>query len=90
MAKSKLVQANEKIAENVVGGYKKIETGVVGGYKAIEDSVVGGFTDMTDSFVDRFLTKDGETVREAKRRLAREQEEHKAKAEEKKVAHGKK
>ena len=25
MAKSKLVKANEKIAENVVGGYKKIE-----------------------------------------------------------------
>jgi hypothetical protein len=25
MAKSKLVKVNEKIAENVVGGYKKIE-----------------------------------------------------------------
>lgn len=33
MAKSKLVEANEKIAENVVGGYKKMEEGVVGGYK---------------------------------------------------------
>ena len=32
MAKSKLVQANEKIAEGVVGGYKKIENGVVGGF----------------------------------------------------------
>ena len=31
MAKSKLVEANEKIAEGVVGGYKKIEEGVVGG-----------------------------------------------------------
>ena len=30
MAKSKLVKANEKIAEKVVGGYKKIEEGVVG------------------------------------------------------------
>ena len=27
MAKSKLVQANEKIAESVVDGYKKIENG---------------------------------------------------------------
>lgn len=27
MAKSKLVKANEKIAENVVGGYKAIEEG---------------------------------------------------------------
>ena len=32
MAKSKLVQANEKIAEAVVGGYKKIEDGVVEGF----------------------------------------------------------
>ena len=29
MAKSRLVKANEKIAEKVVGGYKKIEEGVV-------------------------------------------------------------
>ena len=33
MAKSKLVKTNEKIAREVVGGYKKIEEGVVGGYK---------------------------------------------------------
>ena len=39
MAKSKLVKVNEKIAENVVGGYKKIEKGVVGGYKKIENGV---------------------------------------------------
>ena len=31
MAKSKLVQVNEKIAESVTSGYKKIEDGVVGG-----------------------------------------------------------
>lgn len=35
MAKSKLVKANEKIADAVVGGYKKIEEGVVGGYKKL-------------------------------------------------------
>ena len=35
MAKSKLVKVNEKIAENVVGGYKKIEETVVGGYKKL-------------------------------------------------------
>ena len=33
MAKSKLVKANEKIAEKVVNGYKKIEETVDGGYK---------------------------------------------------------
>lgn len=38
MAKSKLVQANEKIAEAAVNGYKKIEGGVVGGYHRIEDA----------------------------------------------------
>lgn len=58
MAKSKLVQANEKIAETVVGGYKKIENAVVEGYTKIEDR-----------FVDAYLTKDGETVEEAKARL---------------------
>ena len=73
MAKSKLVQANEKIAESVVDGYKKIENGVVSGYKKIETGVVEGFTKMTDHFVDQFLTKEGETVAEAKARLAREQ-----------------
>ena len=51
MAKSKLVKANEKIAEGVVGGFNKI----------------------ADKFVDNFLTKEGESVEEAKERLAAEQ-----------------
>lgn len=58
MAKSKIVEANEKIAEAVVGGYKKIEKGVVEGYTKIEDK-----------FVDTYLTKEGETVEDAKKRL---------------------
>lgn len=58
MAKSKLVKTNEKIAETVVGTYEKIESTVVGGYTKIEDA-----------FVDRYLTKDGETVAEAKKRI---------------------
>lgn len=62
MAKSKLVKANEKIAENVVGGYKKIESGVA-----------EGFAKISDKFVDQFLTHEGESVQEAKARLAREQ-----------------
>jgi hypothetical protein len=59
MAKSKLIGANKKIENVVVGGYKKIENGVV-----------GGFNRMTDKFVDNFLTKDGESVEEAKKRLS--------------------
>jgi len=58
MAKSKLVKANEKIAETVTGGYKKVETAVVDGYTKIEDK-----------FVAAYLTREGETVEEAKARL---------------------
>lgn len=61
MAKSKLVEANKKIEKAVVGSYKKVEDTVVGGYQKIEDK-----------FVDQFLTKDGETVEEAKARLKQE------------------
>lgn len=61
MAKSKLVKANEKIAEKVVGTFEKIE-----------DTVVGGYTKIEDAFVDRYLTKDGESVEEAKQRLKKE------------------
>ena len=67
MAKSKLVKANQKIAENVVSGYHKIEEGVV-----------SGFTRITDKFVDEFLTKEGESVEDAKRRLAAEQAKRQA------------
>ena len=62
MAKSKLEKANEKIAEKVVGGCK-----------AIENSVVGVYTKIEDKFVDQFLTKDGETVEDAKARLKTQQ-----------------
>lgn len=62
MAKSKLVTANEKIAEKVVGTYKNIE-----------DTVVSGYTKVEDAFVERYLAKDGETVKEAKERLKKEQ-----------------
>lgn len=73
MSENKFVKANEEIAETVVSGYKKIEEGVVGGYKKIEEGVVSGFTKMTDKFVGSFLTRDGETVDDAKARLAEEQ-----------------
>ena len=61
-----------------MGGYKAIEKGVVVGYKKIENGVVEGFTKMTDKFVDQFLTHDGETVEEAKARLAQEQADREA------------
>lgn len=72
MAKSKIVKANEKIAEAVTDGYKKIEKGVVEGYKKIEKGVVDGYTKIEDKFVDTYLSKEGETVEEAKARLKKD------------------
>lgn len=58
MAKSKLITANQKIAEQVVHAFKVVESAVVGGYTKVEDA-----------FVDQYLTKEGESVQEAKERL---------------------
>lgn len=73
MAKSKIVKANEKIAETVVKGYKTVEDAVVGGYKKMEESVVGTYTKVEDKFIDKYLTREGETVEEAKARLKKEE-----------------
>ena len=56
---SKIVEAKEKIAEAVVGGYMKIETGVV-----------EGFEKVTDKCVEKLLAKEGESVEDAKKRLS--------------------
>ena len=66
---SKLVEANEKIAEAVAGGYKKIETGVVEGYKKIETGAVEGFNKVSDKCVEKLFAKEGESVEDAKKRL---------------------
>ena len=67
---SKIVEANEKIAEAVVGGYKKIENGVVGGYMKIETGAVKGFEKVTDKCVEKLFAKEGESVEDAKKRLS--------------------
>ncbi len=67
---SKFVEANEKIAEAVVAGYKKIETGVVEGYKKIETGAVEGFTKINDKIVEKVFAKEGESVEDAKKRLS--------------------
>ena len=56
---SKIVEAKEKIAEAVVGGYKKIETGVV-----------EGFEKVTEKCVEKLFAKEGESVEDAKKRLS--------------------
>ena len=50
------------------------EKELVDGYKKIEDGAVDGFNKIADEFVGKFLLKEGETVEEARQRLAKEQE----------------
>lgn len=63
--KSKIVEANEKIAEEVTSGFSKIQDGVVEGFSKIEES-----------FINRYLKRDGESVAEAKERLQKEARKH--------------
>lgn len=72
---SKFNDANEKIAEKVVEGYKKIEDGVVAGYKKIENGAVEGFGKVVDKCVEVLFAKEGESVEDAKARLAHKDEE---------------
>lgn len=66
MAKSKLIKANETIAREITKRLAKINRTVVDGYIKIEDQ-----------FVDQFLTRDGESISDAKKRLERENTERK-------------
>ena len=66
-------EVGQVIEEGVANAYQKIEEAVVGSYKKIEDTVVLGYTKIEDKFVDMYLTKDGETVEQAKKRLKKEQ-----------------
>ena len=75
MAKSKFVQANQKIAKTVTEGYKKVEDAVVGGYKKIEDGVVDAYEKVEEKFIDQYLTREGESVEDAKARLKKKEED---------------
>lgn len=69
MAKAKITEVNRKMAGAVTDGYKKIEDGVVTGYRKVEDGVVAGYTRIEDKFIDQFLTREGESVDDARKRL---------------------
>jgi len=66
-------KAYEAVEGGVTKTYNAIEKGVVGAYQAVENAVVGTFNRMTDAIVGKVLTKEGETVEEAKARMAKEQ-----------------
>ena len=71
-------ETNEKILDGITEGYERIEEGVVTGYKKLESGVVNGFGKMTDKFVGKFLTREGETLEEAKTRLSEDQKAREA------------
>ena len=60
----------EEMGQAVTNGYKKIENGVVSGYQKVENGAVTGFEKVSDKCIDILFAKDGETVDEAKARLA--------------------
>ena len=66
-------EIGESIGKGAIKGYQAVEKGTVTGYKKIEESVVGAYKKVEDAFVGRFLTHDGESVEDAKKRLAEEQ-----------------
>lgn len=70
------MEDKKSVADTVKNGFEKIGNGVVSGYKTIENGVVEGFTRISDAFVKKFLMRDGETLEEAKARIAREEELH--------------
>lgn len=72
MSKSNFLKTNEKIAETVTGAFAQLEEGVLNGYTKVEDAVVSRYTKIEDAFVARYLSKDGESVEEAKARIKRE------------------
>ena len=90
-----VVEGYQKIENGVVEGYQKIEEGVVEGFKKVDNgridkisnTVTNAFEKMEDGFVGKFLTRKGESVEEAKARLAKEQEERTEKAKECKHTH---
>lgn len=66
---SKFTETNQKIEDTVVSGYQKVESTVVGGYKKVEDTVVSGYRKVEKKFIGTFLTKEGETLEEARKRV---------------------
>ena len=70
----KLADIADGMGQVVTSGYKKLEDGVVSGYKKIENGAVTGFGRVSDKCVDVLFAKEGETVEEAKARLAARKE----------------
>ena len=57
--------------------YQGLEAGVVNSYKAMELGIVTNFTKLCDRCVKGFLTREGETVEQAKTRMEQETQRRK-------------
>lgn len=57
MAKSKLVKANQKIADGLTTGFQKISDGITQGFNKMSQGVTNGYTKIEDKFVEEFLPK---------------------------------
>lgn len=69
MAKSKLIKLNDNISKSVQKCYGTIRDIAIASYEHIENTVVGAYKKIESAFVDRYLTRDGETVNEARARI---------------------
>ena len=59
----------DMVVMDATNDVEKIAEKVTSAYKHIENTAVNSYTKIEDAFVDRYLTRDGETVEEAKKRL---------------------
>jgi len=64
-------EAWQSVEDGAVDTYHKIEDGVVGGYKKVENGFVSGYKKIEDQFIRKFLSREGETTEETKKRLSR-------------------
>ncbi len=64
-----------------------IKIGVFDGYQKIENGVVEGYKKIENRFVGKYLVREGESVEEAKMRLAKEREKRVEQAKECKNIH---
>ena len=64
-------EAYQTVEDSVVSTYQKIEDGAVSGYKKVENSFVSGYKKIEAAFIKKFLSREGESVEETKKRLSR-------------------
>lgn len=63
---------SEEMRKKFAEAVKPVSDKVTGGYQKVEDTVVGGYKKIEDAFVGRYLTRENETVEDAKARINQE------------------